>query len=377
MKKLATLLLAGILLLSGVVVYATGGSSTDPLVSLSYLTSTYSSELSTKVDAQIDSSTDAIYQTVLAELTQSQQSYVNTASGLGTALVDTRVKEEDAITLEIGSSFMLMSGKATVTSCVGDGLIDVTAGTTTGIGSLTAMHRYVVGEDGAATVTITSDTAVIAYTGESTFISSYATDYNALADALKSMGMFKGGDVAYGSGYELERAPTRIEALIMFLRMLGEEDAALAYTGTCPFADAPTWCERYLAYAYDMGYTKGIGTNSAGQMMFGASNTSSAQEYVTFIMRALGYSDSGDSTDFTWDTALSKSMEFGVLTIQEYQMLTGSDFLRAQVVYLSYFTLTTPTKSGVTLLTSLDAKGSVSATLVQSVMDSTGVLRLQ
>ena len=44
------------------------------------------------------------------------------------------------------------------------------------------------------------------------------------ADALNSLGLFSGSE----AGYELERTPTRAEALVMLLRLTGQADAALA-----------------------------------------------------------------------------------------------------------------------------------------------------
>ena len=67
------------------------------------------------------------------------------------------------------------------------------------------------------------------------------------------MGLFLGTD----HGYELDRAATRVEGVVMLIRMLGEEEAALAYTGAQPFRDVPEWASKYVAYAYGMGYTKG------------------------------------------------------------------------------------------------------------------------
>lgn len=55
------------------------------------------------------------------------------------------------------------------------------------------------------------------------------------------MGLFQGSGTAYGSGYDLERVPTRIEGLVLFLRLIGEEKAALAYGGENPFTDVPAW----------------------------------------------------------------------------------------------------------------------------------------
>ena len=67
---------------------------------------------------------------------------------------------------------------------------------------------------------------------------------------------------------------------------------------------------------------------------------------MTFLLRALGYSDSGASPDFSWANAVGKSVEFGVLNAAEQAKLTGNPFLRAQVAYLSYFALSAPLKDG-------------------------------
>ncbi len=45
---------------------------------------------------------------------------------------------------------------------------------------------------------------------------------------------------------------------------------------------------------------------------------------MTFLLRALGYSDSGASPDFSWANAVGKSVEFGVLNAAEQAKLTGS-----------------------------------------------------
>ena len=86
----------------------------------------------------------------------------------------------------------------------------------------------------------------------------------------------------------------------MFLRLIGEEGAALSSTAANPFADTPAWCDRYVAYAYEKGYTKGNNISAGGQRYFGPDAQLSAGEYMTFLLRALGYSDSGASPDFSW-----------------------------------------------------------------------------
>lgn len=47
----------------------------------------------------------------------------------------------------------------------------------------------------------------------------FAADFTHCADALKDLGLFSGSD----KGYELDRAPTRLEAGVMLVRLLGAE----------------------------------------------------------------------------------------------------------------------------------------------------------
>ena len=158
----------------------------------------------------------------------------------------------------------------------------------------------------------------------------------------------------------------------MFLRLIGEEEAALSYTGVNPFVDVPAWADRYVAYAYSKGYTTGVsGTAFAPERAMGAS------EYVIFLLRALGYSETGDNPDFTWQTALTRGAELGVLTKGEAQWLSSATFLRAHVAYLSYFSLEAPMADGSgTLLDFLSASGALDRTLVEQVQAKVTVQRV-
>ena len=278
------------------------------------------------------------------------------------------------LTLPAGSGVLLLAGGASVSTGT---LVDVTAGTALSAGAaLTARHRGLAAE-GGGTVTVTSDTAVLSLEGTYTIVPGSGVDYNALADALRDMGLFQGTGTAYGSGYDLEVAPTRLVGLVMFLRLIGEEGAALSSTAANPFVDTPAWCDRYVAYAYEQGYTQGIGPGLDGRLYFGANTNITAGEYVTFLLRALGYTDSGTSPDFTWSTALDRAVELGVLTSAERTALNSGSFLRAQVVYLSYFALSAPLKDGSGILLDKTAASSgVDKSQLQAVMDGVAVSRL-
>lgn len=75
----------------------------------------------------------------------------------------------------------------------------------------------------------------------------HAAEHMAEADVLHELGLLLGtGDLA--DGYALDRAPTRMEAGIMLLRLLGRYDEAGRTGGAHPFTDVPAWGEPYVGY---------------------------------------------------------------------------------------------------------------------------------
>ena len=369
MRRLAAGLLCLLILLSCAAVYAAGGG--ESLVTRSYLEETYVPGLLEQAGARLEEGTQPAYQSALAELDARHTAALGGGAG-ASALTDLRFRAGDTLTLPAGSGVLLLAGGASASGA----LVDATAGQPVS-GALALRHRCLAGEGGGAVVTITSDTAVLSVEGPYTLTPGSGLDYNALADALKAMGLFQGSGTAYGSGYDLEQAPTRIVGLVMFLRLIGEEGAALASTAVNPFADTPAWCDRYVAYAYAQGYTQGVGPGLDGRLCFGPDGALTAGEYVTFLLRALGYTDSGDAPDFTWATALDRAAELGVLTPGELALVSGGTFLRAQVVYLSYFALSVPLKDGGgVLLDRTAASSGVAKSQYQSVMDGVSVRRL-
>lgn len=65
-----------------------------------------------------------------------------------------------------------------------------------------------------------------------------------LANKLKTLGLFLGDE--HGN-FNLDKAPTRVEALVMLIRALGEEPQAKAAGKTHPFTDVPTWADGYVS----------------------------------------------------------------------------------------------------------------------------------
>lgn len=379
MRRISAALLAALILIGGFAALASGGGASDPLISLSYVTDTYIPDVVKQAEERVDTAVAGTYDTAAARLKAQADLYLAKAGalkgegGYAETFTEQRFKRGDVITIDTGSELMLLAGGAVLSYDSGT-VVDVTDGSPVPTGTaLISRHRYLAAEDTLCRVTVTTDTAVLAPQGFYALTGSGEVDYNQLAGALKAMGLFKGTGTAFGDGYDLEAATTRIEGIILFLRLVGEEQTALAYTGECPFSDVPDWGRAYVSYAYSKGYTKGVDEE---HMLFGSMATITSGEYLTFVLRALGYRDSGENPDFTWENALERAQTFGCITAGEKLLLTEKPFLRAQVAYVSYYCLSAPRKAGGTLRTALTSSGVLSAGQVKAAMDAVTVQRI-
>ena len=141
------------------------------------------------------------------------------------------------------------------------------------------------------------------------------------AEGLYSLGLFQGtGTNADGTPiYSLDRVPTRNQAIIMLIRLLGREEEALAGSYETPFTDITSAnMAQYIGYAYENGLSNGVSATA-----YGGERTVKANQYITFVLRALGYV-SGE--DFTVSEACRFADSIG-LTNGEYT--AGGKFTRA------------------------------------------------
>ncbi len=174
---------------------------------------------------------------------------------------------------------------------------------------------------------------------------SLAANFTHCADALKEMELFAGTK----HGYELERTPTRAEAAVMLVRLLGQETQAKSKSYKIPFRDVPGWAAPYVGWLYENNLTVGVSDTK-----FGTTQLCNAQQYATFLLRTLGYAD-GDG--YTYKTALDYAKTLGVLDAVNYDSKT---FPRDHMVAMSYTVLSRPTKAGDNmLLDTLIQQGSV------------------
>jgi hypothetical protein len=132
------------------------------------------------------------------------------------------------------------------------------------------------------------------------------------ANALKGLGIILGT----GSGFALDRAPTRLEAAVVLVRLLGKEETALSQNVGHPFTDVPNWADPYIGYLYSAGLAEGTSATTYGTYAV------TADQMMTFLLRVLGYDDSKPKPDFQWNTAMEDAVRFSAITPACYDLVT-------------------------------------------------------
>lgn len=189
-------------------------------------------------------------------------------------------------------------------------------------------------------------------------VTASASDFDSAAQELSAIGIFRGDS----SGFALDRSPTRSEAAIMLVRLYGaEEEAKAQYAAgkiTHPFTDVSETTAPYAAWLR----TNGI-VNGTSDTTFGSSRPCTAQNYVVFLLRALGYRD---GTDFQYAQALEFAAAHGLF---DTSMFSGT-FLRDDLAAVTYQALGCDLKGGETyLLASLIKSGAVDAAAAKPITD--------
>lgn len=175
--------------------------------------------------------------------------------------------------------------------------------------------------------------------------SAFAANYTNCADSLHEMGLFQGTQ----NGYDLDRTPTRAEAAVMLVRLLGKEAEAKALTYTAPFTDLKGWEKPYVQYLYSNGLA-----NGTSRMTFNPTGKCTAQMYAVFLLRALGYSD---TADFSYANAIETAREQG---IYDTGIINVQNFLRDDAAAASYTVLSvSPKNSEGTLLDQLVSENAI------------------
>jgi hypothetical protein len=169
------------------------------------------------------------------------------------------------------------------------------------------------------------------------------------AEICETLGMLKGTGDGVTDEY-LASATERNQAAIMFLRLQGLEDEALAYDGEDNFDDADElWSGGQAILAYlkanpDLGW-QGVGDNK-----FEPRVNIDAKSYYKVMLEALGYKQ---DVDFEWGEVLEFAAEKGLSAIADVEELTNADIATATVEALK----ATVKDSELTLIEKLIADG--------------------
>lgn len=118
--------------------------------------------------------------------------------------------------------------------------------------------------------------------------SAAVTEPHTAANILYQLGLFKGTGTLPGGNpnFDLDNTATRGEATVMLVRLLGAEQEAQSKHYKHGFTDVPAWASDYVGYAKVKDITKGISATE-----FGSNATITSSQFVTLVLRALGYAN--------------------------------------------------------------------------------------
>lgn len=154
------------------------------------------------------------------------------------------------------------------------------------------------------------------------------------ANELYAAGLFNGyGNDANGNPiFGLNDTATRAQGITMFVRVLGKADEAQrnAAAYDLPFHDLPDWCRGYVGYAYANKYTSGTSGTT-----FSPNDTLTANQFMTFCLRSLGYVE---GKDFYYTNPTGLAAKLGIIEQGEWQNNT-TPFKRGDMVLMAYNTL--------------------------------------
>lgn len=273
MKKSATRLLCAVGVLVLMACGALALSSGDSLVTLSYLKNTFFPSAVETGAAAANAKLQETYDSAKGTLDDLQKGYLaGGASGVlySTSLQARNWNEGAVVELPTGAGVLMLAGGVTVSHS--GAVIDVTAGTEVASGSrLTANHRYLVGEDTTAQMTVLSGTAQMGVQGNyqvtdegantTPFYDVCRTDwYYAPVNYVYENSLFSGMDENH---FGPSSAMNRAMLMTVLYRMAGSPASQLQ-SASISFADVPNsaWYSAYVKWGAAQGITAGTGTNT-------------------------------------------------------------------------------------------------------------------
>ena len=154
------------------------------------------------------------------------------------------------------------------------------------------------------------------------------------ARGLYSLGLAQGYD-STGTNFGLTDNMTRIQTVVQVIRFLGKEAEVKAGTYTHPFTDVPAWANNYVGYAYANNITSGRSATK-----FDPDGVVDEMQFLTFMLRAIGYEDS--KGDFVWNNPFALAKQIGMNDSES----ASSAFVRGDAFRISWNALYATAKNG-------------------------------
>lgn len=150
------------------------------------------------------------------------------------------------------------------------------------------------------------------------------------ADIVAGLGVLLGAGDGVTDGY-LATTSERIQAAVMYLRLLGLEEEAKAYEGEDNFDDASdrNWAKPIMAY---LKANAELGWEGDGTGKFKPADEVTAQEYYKVMLSVMGYEQ---GVDFEWSEVFEFAAEKGLVKIADVETLTNNDIAIATVEALT------------------------------------------
>lgn len=236
-------------------------SGGDSLVSLSYLKNTFLPSAQTQLEKAATDPLQQAYDEAVKDLEGGE-------SGLYSETLDSRTfTQRDVIGLSTGGGFLPLAGSAQLTH--NGVVVDVTDGAEIASGArLVPGHRYLVGEDTNAQVTVASGVMYLGLQGAYTFADDAAshlpfTDvaswdwYEPSVQFAYNKGLFSGmSEDTFGPGVTMDRAML----VTVFYRLAGSpEDQLNSADASFNDVSPESWYAPYVSWGAVQGVTAGMG----------------------------------------------------------------------------------------------------------------------
>ena len=130
------------------------------------------------------------------------------------------------------------------------------------------------------------------------------TPLDKTADALNHLGLLAGD----GISYDLDASLRRDVGITLLVNMIGKGE--LDNSGNdfgMPFNDVPDWARSFVGYAWANQITSGVSADR-----FGSEMEMTDYMFLTMILKALGYVNTGDNAQFVWDDPFAFAYSVGL-----------------------------------------------------------------